>query len=107
VINLSPLDHVGYDGGGGNVMNRFEEPNANSGGDSFRESLEARIRELESENAQLKAKMQKMESDWEIDRDALQWYRSEGLPASEAEMLQRNGPTISDVLAECEREFGK
>ena len=66
-----------------------------------------RVRDLEAENAQLRAKMQKMELDWEMDRDALEWYRSEGLPTSEAEMLQRKGPTISEVLAECEQRFGK
>jgi hypothetical protein len=89
-------------------MNRFEESSVNSGGsEPSRDALEARIRELENENAQLRAKMQQMESEWEDDRYALDWYRSEGLPKSEAEMLGRKGPTISDVLAECEREFGK
>jgi hypothetical protein len=89
-------------------MNRFEEPDVNSGsGEPSREALVARIRELQSENAELRSKMQEIESEWQDDRHALDWYRSEGLPTSEAEMLQRKGPTISDVLAECEREFGK
>ncbi|HKA06807.1 MAG TPA: hypothetical protein VKD71_06080 [Gemmataceae bacterium] len=89
-------------------MNRFDEPNANSDSSTpSREALETRIRELEAENAELRTKMQKMESEWEDDRYALEWYRSEGLPKSEAEMLERKGPTISEILAECEREFGK
>jgi hypothetical protein len=89
-------------------MNRFEDPNVDSsGGSPSRESLEARIRELEAENAELRAKMLRMESEREDDRYALEWYRSEGLPTSETEMLQRQGPTISEVLADCEREFGK
>jgi len=89
-------------------MNRFEESNVNSGGsEPSRDALEARIRELENENAQLRAKMQRMESEWEIDRNALEWHRSEGLPTSESEMLERKGPTISEVLSECEREFRK
>jgi hypothetical protein len=72
-----------------------------------REALEQRIRDLEDENRQLRAKMAQMEADWDIDRQALESYHQMGLPESEAEMLERakSGPTISDVLAECEREL--
>jgi hypothetical protein len=80
------------------------------GGETFsREALEQRIRELEDENRQLRSKMAQMEADWDVDRQSLEWYYSLGLPQSEAEMLEqiRTGPSISDVLADCEREFGK
>jgi hypothetical protein len=90
-------------------MNRFEESSVNSGGsEPSRDALEARIRELENENAQLRAKMQRMESEWEIDRDALEWHRSAGLPESAEEAANpKNAFTLREVLAECEREFGK
>ena len=79
------------------------------GGESSREALERRVRELEEENRQLRATMAQMEADWDLDRQSLEWYYSLGLPQSEAEMLEqvKTGPSISDVLAECEREFGK
>jgi hypothetical protein len=77
-------------------------------GEPSREALEAQIRELQAENAELRAKMQKMESEWEIDRDALEWHRSAGLPESAEEAANpKNAFTLSEVLAECEREFGK
>jgi|GEM_PF-4506737 len=90
-------------------MNRFEEPSANSsGGEPSRDALEARIRELENENAQLREKMQRMESEWEDDRYALEWYRSEGLPESAEEAANpKNAFTLREILEECEREFGK
>jgi hypothetical protein len=79
------------------------------GGEMAREALEQRVRELEEENRQLRAQMVRMEADWDLDRQSLEWYYSLGLPQSEAEMLEqvRTGPSISDVLAECEREFGR
>jgi hypothetical protein len=79
------------------------------GGSPTHEALEQRIRELEDENRQLRSRMAQMESDWDLDRQSLEWYYSLGLPQSEAEMLEqvRTGPSISDVLAECERVFGK
>jgi hypothetical protein len=78
-----------------------------SGGTLSREALEHRVRELENENRQLQARLEYVETEWEIARDALAWYEYPGMPASEAEMLERvkTGPTISDVLADCEREF--
>ena len=77
------------------------------GGESSPEALERRVRELEEENRQLRARLQFVEAEWEIARDALAWYEHLGMPESEAEMLERvkTGPTISDVLAECEREL--
>ena len=79
------------------------------GGGPTREALEQRVRELEEENRQLRAKMEQVEADWDLDRQSLEWYYSLGLPQSEAEMLDqiKTGPSISDVLAECERESGK
>jgi len=90
-------------------MNRFEDANPPSAdGDSARDALEARIRELEGENAQLRAKMDQMRTEWELDRDALEWYRSEGLPQSAEEAINpKNAFTLREVLAEFEREFGK
>ncbi|MBO0697219.1 MAG: hypothetical protein J2P46_02380 [Zavarzinella sp.] len=90
-------------------MTRLEEngtPVAGNGPLS-REALEQRVRELEHENRELRARLQQVEAEWEIDRDALEWYERVGMPESEAEMLERvrTGPTISDVMAECEREF--
>lgn len=80
---------------------------AEAGGTPTRDSLEQRVRELEAENHQLRSKMAQMEADWDIDRQALETYHVMGMPESEAEMLERakSGPTISDVLAECEREL--
>ena len=78
------------------------------GGDELtRDALEQRVRELDEENRQLRGKMAQMEADWEMDREALESYRQLGMPKSEAEMLDRakSGPSISDVLAECEREL--
>ena len=90
-------------------MNRFDEPNVNAGsGEPSREALEARIRELQAENAELRAKMQKMESDYQIDRDALEWYDSHGLPETEEEARNpKNAFSLRQILDECEREFGK
>lgn len=78
-----------------------------AGGGEQGEALERRVQELEEENRQLRARLQYVETEWEIARDALAWHENLGLPQSEAEMLEqvRTGPTISDVLAECEREF--
>jgi len=82
-------------------MKRFDEPNSSSGGsEPTREELAAKLLRLEAENARLRADADR----WEHDRDALAWYRSEGLPSSEKEFLERKGPSISDVIAECERE---
>ena len=92
-------------------MKKHDENGAppEGGGDLTREALEQRVRDLEEENRQLRAKMDQMEADWDLDRQSLEWYYSLGLPQSEAEMLEqvKTGPSISDVLAECEREFGK
>jgi len=90
-------------------MNRFEESNVDTGGgDPSREAMEARIRELQTENAELRAKMQKLESDYQVDRDALEWYHSLGLPATEEEARNpKNAYTLRQILDECEREFGK
>jgi hypothetical protein len=90
-------------------MTRLEENGTPVRGDASPspEALEQRVRELEEENRQLRARLQQVEAEWEIDRDALTWYERLGMPASEAEMLERvrTGPTLSDVMAECEREF--
>jgi multidrug resistance efflux pump len=90
-------------------MKKHEENGLASGGNGelTREALERRARELENENRQLRAKMAQMEADWDLDRQSLEWYRQLGMPVSEVEMLERakTGPSISDVLAECEREF--
>ena len=90
-------------------MARFEENGTPAAGDGppSREVLEQRVRELEDENRQLRAKMAQMEADWDLDRQSLEWYHQLGMPVSEAEMLGRakSGPSISDVLAECDREF--
>jgi hypothetical protein len=82
-------------------------PPAGGDGSRSREALEQRVRELENENRHLRATLQQVEAEWQIDRDALAWYERLGMPESEAEMLERvrTGPTISDVMAECEREF--
>lgn len=82
-------------------MNRFDEPTSSSGGsEPTREELASKILRLETENAKLRADADR----WQVDRDALAWYRSEGLPASEIEFLEKMGPSTSDVIAECERE---
>ena len=89
-------------------MKRLEDSGTPSGGGEMsREALEQRVRELEEENRQLQAKMAKMESDWDLDRQALESYHQLGMPLTEEEMLERarTGPTLGDVLAECEREF--
>lgn len=80
---------------------------SDGGGDRPREDLERRIRDLEEENRQLRAQMAQMEEDWDLDRQALESYHVLGMPKSEAEMLERAkiGPSISDVIAECDREF--
>jgi len=90
-------------------MNRFDEANANGGGgEPSREALDARIRDLQAENAELRAKMQKMESDFQIDRDALERYHSLGLPESAEEARNpKNAFSLRQILDECEREFGK
>jgi len=82
-------------------------PRPTGGVKPSREALESRIRELEVENQRLQARLQHVEAEWEIDRDALAWHEYLCLPESEAEMLEqvRTGPTLSDVIAECEREF--
>ena len=52
--------------------------------------------------------MQKMESDFQIDRDALEWYHSLGLPESAEEARNpKNASSLRQILDECEREFGK
>jgi len=52
--------------------------------------------------------MQKMESDFQIDRDALEWYHSLGLPESAEEARNpKNAFSLRQILDECEREFGK
>jgi hypothetical protein len=86
-------------------MNRLDDPSANPNGAA--DPTASRLRALEAENAELRAKIEKLEADRQLDRDELTWYHSLGLPESEAEMLERvrTGPSISDVLAECEREF--
>ncbi len=90
-------------------MTKHDENGTPSDGDGTlsREALKHRVRELENENQQLRAKMAQMEEEWDIDRQALESYHQMGMPESEAEMLERakSGPTISDVLAECEREL--
>jgi len=80
---------------------------SDGGAEPTREALEQRVGELEEENRQLRARLQYVEGEWEIASDALAWYEHLGMPQSEAEMLERvkTGPTISDVLAECEREL--
>jgi hypothetical protein len=77
------------------------------GGTPGREALEQRVRELEEENRQLRAKMAQMEDNWELDRQSLESYRQLGMPVSEAEVLgrARSGPSISGVLAEGGRGF--
>ena len=90
-------------------MNKHDENSTPTDGASEtpRDVLERRVRELEEENRQLLARMAQMESDWDLDRQALESYHVLGLPTSEAEMLERakTGPSISDVIAECDREF--
>lgn len=90
-------------------MNKHDENGTPPEGDgeSTHEALARRVRELEDENRQLRAKMAQMEADWDLDRQALESYHVLGMPVSEAEMLERakTGPSISDVLAECEREL--
>jgi len=90
-------------------MNRFDEPNVNSGSsEPSREALEARIRELQAENAELREKMQKMETDHQIDRDALEWYHSQGLPETEDEARNpKDAFSLRQILDECEQELGK
>jgi hypothetical protein len=90
-------------------MKRFEEPNTNPlSGEPSREALEAQIRELQAENAELRAKMQKMESDYQINRDVVDWYDSLGLPETEEEARNpKNAFSLRQILDECEREFGK
>jgi len=78
-----------------------------SGGTLTPAALEQRVRELEEENRQLRAKMARMEERWDLDRQSLESYRQLGMPATEAEALERAkaGPSISDVLSECGRVF--
>jgi len=81
-------------------MNRFDEPTSPAGGsEPTREKLVAKILRLEAENTKMRADADQ----WEHDRDALAWYRFEGLPASETEFLEKMGPSINDVIAECEQ----
>ena len=90
-------------------MTKHDDNGTPSAGGSMqtREALEQRVRELEAENQRLRAQMAQMEEEWDLDRQALESYHQMGMPESEAEMLERakSGPTISDVLAECEREL--
>jgi hypothetical protein len=90
------------------MMRREESgPPAEGGGEPSREALEQRVRELEAENGQLRARLQYVETELEIATDALAWHEHLAMPASEAEMLERakNGPTLGDLIAECQREF--
>jgi septation ring formation regulator EzrA len=89
-------------------MKRFDENGSppDEGGVPNRDGLEGRIRELEAENAQLRAKLEQVHEQWDLDRQALEWYHAQGLPKTEAEVLEGKGHTISEVLAECDREFG-
>jgi hypothetical protein len=87
-------------------MKRFDEPNSPAGSsEPSRDALESRIRELEAEVTLLHAKMNQMQLDFELDRQALEWYRAHGMPTSEVEMIERakSGPSISDVIAEFDR----
>lgn len=90
-------------------MTRFDENGAPDGGEPQRDARDERIRELEDENRKLRAELAKLREDAELDRQELEWFHSLGLPLTEAEMLEqaRTGPSISDVIAECERELGK
>ena len=92
-------------------MNRFEENGLGASGaaEPTRTALDQRIRDLEEENRQLRTDLDTSRHDAEFARKELDWYHVLGLPVSETEMLERakTGPTISDVIAECEREFGK
>jgi hypothetical protein len=95
-------------------MSRLDEHENNSSADEpsepTREALERRIRLLEEENRRLQSDLEASRREGEIARDALEWYDCLGLPLSEQEMLETmktGGRSISDVLAECEREFGK
>jgi chromosome segregation ATPase len=91
-------------------MNKFDERDRESGGsEPSRSELEARIRELEAETKQLHNKIEQMETDAEADRDALDWYRSCGLPLTEEEARNpgKDSFSLGEVLAECEREFGR
>jgi hypothetical protein len=90
-------------------MNKHDENGTPPDGGAVptREALEQRVREVEEENRQLRAKMAQMEEDWDLDRQSLESYHQLGMPTSEAEMLERakTGPSITDVITECEREF--
>ena len=92
-------------------MIRFDENGIPLGGgsESPRAALEARIRDLEVENRQLRAKVEKMEQDWDLDRQSLEWYYSMGLPVADAQIVEgaRTERSISEVMAECEGEFGR
>ncbi len=92
-------------------MTEHDENGAPTGGDDEpnREVLQQRVRELEAENRALRADIEQLRQSTEIDRQELEWYHSLGLPLTETEMLEqaRTGPSISDVIADCEREFGK
>ena len=89
-------------------MMRFDEKAAtpNSNGQWSREALEAQVRALENDNQRLQAELQQAKESADINLQELEWYYSLGLPSTESEMLERarTGPTIRDVLAECERE---
>ena len=88
-------------------MHRFDDPNTPAPGAA--DQTAARVRELEAENARLRAQVEQLQADRELDRQELEWYHALGLPLTEAEMLERAkaGPTISNVIAECEREYRK
>jgi hypothetical protein len=92
-------------------MRRLDENGsaADGAGEPTREALEARVRDLEEENRHLWARIEKIEQEWDLDRQSLEWYYSLGMPQTEAEMLEqaRTGLSIGDVLAECDPESGK
>ncbi len=92
-------------------MANLDEPNGTPGGADeentplekmSRQTLEARIRELEKENARLRGDLDSLQARHKKDRELLDALLLSGLPADEHEMQQMlaNSSSISDLIRE-------
>lgn len=92
------------------MMRRDESgPPLGGGGEVSREALEQRVRELEREVGRLQAELAEARAQAQEQRDELYFYHWLGMPMTEEEFREgmKNGPSLSDLIAECGREFGK
>ena len=97
-------------------MSNLDEPNGTPGGAGQngeaqprdRGELEARVRELEKENARLQAELMESQAARTRDRDLLNAMILDDLPQNEEEyreFVAKSSP-LSDLLREMEAKFG-